>query len=79
MYRWFETQLHTLATHAVPNVESVYVCVCVPKPVTLLLGVDCRHFPVFVMSHSLRSSKAPDAHADMGTHHFTYALMPHEG
>lgn len=27
----------------------------------------------------LRSPKAPDENADMGTHQFTYALMPHEG
>ena len=27
----------------------------------------------------LTSSKEPDTHADMGEHHFTYALLPHEG
>ncbi|XP_030586783.1 alpha-mannosidase 2C1 [Archocentrus centrarchus] len=27
----------------------------------------------------LRAPKAPDATADMGTHHFTYAIMPHTG
>ena len=27
----------------------------------------------------LRSPKAPDAHADMGTHNFCYAVMPHTG
>ena len=27
----------------------------------------------------LRSPKAPDAHADMGTHNFCYAVMPHAG
>ncbi|XP_070189226.1 alpha-mannosidase 2C1-like isoform X1 [Littorina saxatilis] len=27
----------------------------------------------------LRSPKAPDAHADMGTHNFRYAVMPHRG
>lgn len=27
----------------------------------------------------LRAPKAPDAHADMGRHHFRYAIMPHEG
>lgn len=27
----------------------------------------------------LRAAKAPDANADMGTHHFTYAIMPHTG
>ncbi|CAN9499336.1 unnamed protein product [Ophioblennius macclurei] len=27
----------------------------------------------------LRAPKAPDATADMGTHHFTYAIMPHSG
>ncbi|XP_068595309.1 alpha-mannosidase 2C1 [Brachionichthys hirsutus] len=27
----------------------------------------------------LRAPKAPDANADMGTHRFTYALMPHAG
>lgn len=27
----------------------------------------------------LRAPKAPDAHADMGTHQFTYAIMPHSG
>lgn len=27
----------------------------------------------------LRSPKAPDAHADMGTHHIRYALYPHAG
>uniref|UniRef100_A0AAQ6A5A0 alpha-mannosidase n=1 Tax=Amphiprion ocellaris TaxID=80972 RepID=A0AAQ6A5A0_AMPOC len=27
----------------------------------------------------LRAPKAPDATADMGTHHFSYAIMPHTG
>jgi alpha-mannosidase len=27
----------------------------------------------------LRASKSPDAHADMGTHRFRYALLPHAG
>lgn len=27
----------------------------------------------------LRSSKAPDGHADMGRHHFRYAILPHSG
>uniref|UniRef100_A0A4W6DI09 Alpha-mannosidase 2C1 n=1 Tax=Lates calcarifer TaxID=8187 RepID=A0A4W6DI09_LATCA len=27
----------------------------------------------------LRAPKAPDANADMGIHHFTYAIMPHSG
>jgi len=27
----------------------------------------------------LRAPKAPDAHADMGRHHFRYAIMPHSG
>ncbi len=27
----------------------------------------------------LRSPKSPDPNADMGPHHFTYALLPHEG
>ncbi|XP_044049172.1 alpha-mannosidase 2C1 isoform X2 [Siniperca chuatsi] len=27
----------------------------------------------------LRAPKAPDVNADMGTHHFTYAIMPHTG
>jgi len=27
----------------------------------------------------LRAPKAPDAHADMGTHHFKYAILPHSG
>lgn len=27
----------------------------------------------------LRAPKAPDANADMGNHHFTYAVMPHTG
>ncbi|XP_077452949.1 alpha-mannosidase 2C1 [Stigmatopora argus] len=27
----------------------------------------------------LRAPKAPDANADMGTHNFTYAIMPHTG
>lgn len=27
----------------------------------------------------LRAPKSPDANADMGCHHFTYALMPHTG
>ncbi|XP_038562144.1 alpha-mannosidase 2C1 [Micropterus salmoides] len=27
----------------------------------------------------LRAPKAPDVNADMGTHHFTYAVMPHTG
>ena len=27
----------------------------------------------------LRSPKAPDGNADVGTHKFTYSIMPHEG
>ena len=27
----------------------------------------------------LRSAKAPDAHADMGTHHIRWAILPHQG
>ncbi|AEO53968.1 glycoside hydrolase family 38 protein [Thermothelomyces thermophilus ATCC 42464] len=27
----------------------------------------------------LRSPKAPDAHADMGTHHIRWAILPHQG
>ena len=27
----------------------------------------------------LRSPKNPDANADMGTHHFRYAIFPHHG
>lgn len=27
----------------------------------------------------LRAPKSPDAHADMGKHHFKYALLPHKG
>lgn len=27
----------------------------------------------------LRAPKAPDAHADMGRHHFKYAILPHQG
>ena len=29
--------------------------------------------------YRLRSPKAPDANADMGTHHFSCAIMPHTG
>ncbi|XP_071941386.1 alpha-mannosidase 2C1-like [Antedon mediterranea] len=33
-----------------------------------------------VLSMSLlRSSKSPDANADMGTHHFNYSVLPHTG
>lgn len=31
------------------------------------------------VSLRLRAPKAPNANADMGTHHFTYAVMPHAG
>ena len=30
-------------------------------------------------SHRLRSPKAPDANADMGQHHISFAAMPHAG
>lgn len=44
---------------------------------------DCKYgYSVYknTMTLSLlRSPKAPDAHADMGKHHFTYAVMPHSG
>ena len=36
----------------------------------------CTHI---YMVCRLRSPKAPDDTADMGTHHFTYAIMPHSG
>lgn len=29
--------------------------------------------------HRLRSPKAPDDTADMGSHEFCYAVMPHKG
>ena len=38
-----------------------------------------RMYTVFNMVHRLRSPKAPDDTADMGIHHFTYAIMPHNG
>nr|XP_061825435.1 alpha-mannosidase 2C1-like isoform X1 [Nerophis lumbriciformis] len=44
---------------------------------------DCKYgYSVFknTMTLSLlRAPKAPDANADMGCHHFTYAIMPHAG
>ncbi|XP_068168621.1 alpha-mannosidase 2C1 isoform X2 [Antennarius striatus] len=44
---------------------------------------DCKYgYSVYknTMTLSLlRAPKAPDANADMGTHQFTYALMPHAG
>ncbi|XP_075993503.1 alpha-mannosidase 2C1 [Genypterus blacodes] len=44
---------------------------------------DCKygysvHKNVMTLS-LLRSPKSPDANADMGTHQFTYAIMPHTG
>uniref|UniRef100_A0A667YA75 alpha-mannosidase n=1 Tax=Myripristis murdjan TaxID=586833 RepID=A0A667YA75_9TELE len=44
---------------------------------------DCKygysvHRNIMTLS-LLRAAKAPDANADMGTHHFTYAIMPHTG
>lgn len=42
-----------------------------------------RHFICYPTNKSLirrlRSPKAPDANADMGIHHFTYAILPHTG
>ena len=38
-----------------------------------------RMYTVFNMVHRLRSPKAPDDTADMGIHHFTYAIIPHNG
>ena len=32
-----------------------------------------------LMLSLLRSPKAPDANCDMGSHTFSYALMPHKG
>lgn len=44
---------------------------------------DCKYgYSVYknTMTLSLlRAPKAPDAHADMGTHQFAYAIMPHAG
>lgn len=44
---------------------------------------DCKYgYSVYknIMTLSLlRAPKAPDANADMGTHRFTYAIMPHTG
>uniref|UniRef100_A0A6Q2ZN64 Glycoside hydrolase family 38 central domain-containing protein n=1 Tax=Esox lucius TaxID=8010 RepID=A0A6Q2ZN64_ESOLU len=44
---------------------------------------DCKygysiHRNVMTLS-LLRATKAPDANADMGSHQFTYAIMPHKG
>jgi alpha-mannosidase len=38
-----------------------------------------REVVTSVLCCRLRAPKAPDDQADMGTHHFTYALMPHTG
>ncbi|XP_028305460.1 LOW QUALITY PROTEIN: alpha-mannosidase 2C1 [Gouania willdenowi] len=44
---------------------------------------DCKYgYSIYknIMTLSLlRAAKAPDTTADMGTHRFTYALMPHKG
>lgn len=34
---------------------------------------------IYHVNFRLRSPKAPDEKADMGTHQFTYAVMPHQG
>ena len=34
---------------------------------------------IYHVHFRLRSPKAPDEKADMGTHQFTYAVMPHQG
>ncbi len=34
---------------------------------------------ITILFDRLRAPKAPDANADMGSHNFTYALMPHTG
>ena len=46
-----------------------YTCAILSYVCYILLVHDFR----------LRSSKAPDKTADMGTHEFTYALMPYFG
>ncbi|XP_072290923.1 alpha-mannosidase 2C1 [Eucyclogobius newberryi] len=44
---------------------------------------DCKYghsvFKNTMTLSLLRAPKAPDAHADMGSHQFTYAIMPHAG
>ncbi|MDX6570533.1 MAG: alpha-mannosidase, partial [Gaiellales bacterium] len=44
---------------------------------------DCKYgyscFGSELRMSMLRSPKSPDPEADMGTHHFAYALMPHAG
>ncbi|CAF98334.1 unnamed protein product, partial [Tetraodon nigroviridis] len=44
---------------------------------------DCKYgYSVYkntITLSLLRAPKAPDANADMGTHHFIYAVMPHAG
>ena len=49
-----------------------YVCVCMH----IIIVYACTY--VYVLC-SLRSPKAPDGECDMGTHTFSYAVMPHNG
>lgn len=39
----------------------------------------CSVYPWMSLCLRLRAPKAPNATADMGTHHFIYAVMPHAG
>ena len=55
---------HTRKHYEAPC-EILFEC-----PNLTCLGIDL---------YRLRPPKAPDAMADMGTHHFTYAIMPHYG
>lgn len=59
---------------------SLYVrrsFVCTVCRLLLLFIVFVRGKCIYLFS--LRAPKAPDATADMGIHHFTYAILPHYG
>ena len=54
-----------------------YECHKCKFPYIYSVIISLLFFPFFF--YSLRSPKAPDDQADMGSHEFSYAVFPHSG
>lgn len=76
------------ANTAILSTRTPWPCHCT-VPISIV-NQNCNSHPLNISTLSkdcnrrylclrLRAPKAPNANADMGTHHFTYAVMPHAG
>lgn len=77
------------ANTAILSTRTPWPCHCT-GPISSIVNQNYNSRPLNISKSSrdcnrryvclrLRAPKAPDANADMGTHHFIYAVMPHSG